>query len=60
MNLGELVSMLKEAQVLDSKCTAREVTTFFVMVNIDDELYANAGRSRWRARCSMIDSLPLV
>jgi len=46
MNLGELVSMLKEAQVLDSKCTAREVTTFFVMVNIDDELYVNAARSR--------------
>ena len=27
MNLGELVSMLKEAQVLDDKCTVREVAT---------------------------------
>ena len=25
MNLGELVAMLKEAQVLDDKCTVREV-----------------------------------
>jgi hypothetical protein len=42
MNLGELMTTLKDARVLDDRCTAREVTTFFVLVNIDDELYANA------------------
>ena len=26
-----------------ASCTAREVTRFFVMVNIDDELYGNSG-----------------
>ena len=39
MNLGELMTTLKDARVLDDRCTAREVTAFFVMVNADDELY---------------------
>eukprot|EP00966_Prymnesium_polylepis_P100641 2330947-Prymnesium_polylepis.1 len=46
MNLGELVAMLKEAQVLDDRCTMREVTTFFVLANVDDELNANRTQNR--------------
>jgi len=41
MNLGELMTMLKEAKIFDNRCTPREVTTFFVLVNIDDELRAS-------------------
>merc|ERR1711908_141685 len=46
MNLDEMMSMLKEARVLDDKCTAREVTTFFVLVNLDDEIFSNGALNR--------------
>jgi tetratricopeptide (TPR) repeat protein len=39
MSLNELLLALKEAKVLDEACTAREVTSFFVRVNADDEIY---------------------
>ena len=39
MTLNELMLALKEAKVLDERCTVREVTSFFVMVNADDEIY---------------------
>jgi len=39
LNLTELLLMLKEARLLDDSCSARAVTTFFVKVNLDDELY---------------------
>ena len=41
MSLQELLIALKEAKVLDERCTAREVTRFFVMVNADDEIYVS-------------------
>jgi len=39
LNLSELLTMLKEARLLDDSCSPRAVTTFFVKVNLDDELY---------------------
>ncbi len=52
MSLGELLLALKEARVLDERCTAREVTRFFVMVNADDEIYKPdpAGRGKSKGR----------
>lgn len=31
---------------MDDKCTAREVTTFFVLVNLDDEIFSNGALNR--------------
>lgn len=45
MSLNELITALKEARVLDEKCTAREVTSFFVTVNADDETYRKRSSS---------------
>ena len=39
---SQLLLALKEAKQLDERCTAREVTSFFVMVNADDEVYLPA------------------
>ena len=39
MSLGELLLALKEARVLDERCTAREVARLFVMINAEDEIY---------------------
>ena len=44
MNLAELMILLKEANVIDDALTAREVCTFFVKVNMDDELYTSQER----------------
>jgi hypothetical protein len=39
MSLSELMICLKECGILDEACTPKEVTSFFVMVNADDEIY---------------------
>ena len=40
MNLTELLELLRDANILDDgACTVRTVTSFFVLVNIDDEIY---------------------
>lgn len=40
MNLNEMLQLLRDANVLDDeRCTVRAVTTFFVIVNMDDEIY---------------------
>ena len=46
MSLTELMLALKEAKLLCDKCTAREVTSFFVRVNADDELYLPDPKSK--------------
>ena len=38
MSLGELMTALGESKIVDTLCTVKEVTTFFVMTNADDEL----------------------
>ena len=43
MSLNELTVAFKEAKLFDELCTPREVTTFFVMVNADDEIYKPTG-----------------
>ena len=45
MNLLELMTLLKEAGMLDESCSARAVLTFFVKVNLRDELYLDADGS---------------
>jgi hypothetical protein len=45
MSLAELMVVLREAKLLDEKCTAKEVTGFFVMVNADDEIYCADART---------------
>jgi len=40
MNLTEFLELMKDAGVLDDEhCTVRAVTSFFVIVNMDDEIY---------------------
>ena len=50
MNLSELMMALKEAKILDTKCTAREVTSFFVRVNADDEIYVAEGGGKKKGK----------
>jgi hypothetical protein len=46
MNLAELMILLKEAAVLDEMCTAREVCTMFVKVNVDDDIFEQKQQGR--------------
>ena len=39
LDLPELLTMLQDAKMLDDRCTARDVITFFARVNLDDELF---------------------
>lgn len=40
MNLIEMLTLFREASIIDdSHCTVRTVTSFFVLVNMDDEIY---------------------
>ena len=43
MNLSELLILLKEAQILDERCTARAICTMFVKVNVDEMAFACEG-----------------
>lgn len=42
MSLAELLLLLENAALVDDSCSARAVTTFFVKVNLDDELFVRA------------------
>lgn len=55
MSLSELTTALKLAKVLDDKCTAKEVTTFFVRINADDEIYVAERNAAGRAGAVELD-----
>lgn len=47
MNLNELLELLRDASILDDdRCTVRAVSSFFVLVNIDDECLETDGGPR--------------
>ena len=55
MSLGELTAALKAAKVLDDKCTVKEVTTFFVRINADDEVYVAERNAAGKAGAAELD-----
>ena len=60
MSLHELMLALKEAKILDDKCTTKEVVTFFVMVNADDELYGTTGEQNGSAELDFQEFVEVV
>ena len=39
MSLDEMLALLRDAALLDKCVSVQQATTFFVKVNLDDELY---------------------
>ena len=60
MSLNELMMALKEACLFDASLTPKEVTTFFVMVNADDELYAAKGQQNGSAELDFQEFLEVT
>lgn len=60
MSLNEMLMMLHESDMFDGELTVREATAFFVMVNMDDEIYVAEEESDSAAELCFDEFLEVV